>query len=56
MLQRLQKRGETSGRDDDNMETIRKRFGEFQFLSMSLATMLICSARSHLQRDDDASH
>ena len=28
MLKRLMKRGETSGRDDDNMESIKKRFGE----------------------------
>lgn len=29
MLKRLRKRGETSGRDDDNDETIKKRFGVF---------------------------
>lgn len=28
MLKRLLKRGETSGRDDDNIESIKKRFGE----------------------------
>lgn len=30
MLKRLLKRGETSGRDDDNIESIKKRFGVFQ--------------------------
>ena len=29
MLKRLLKRGETSGRADDNIESIKKRFGEF---------------------------
>jgi len=28
MLKRLLKRGETSGRDDDNIESIKKRFSE----------------------------
>lgn len=30
MLKRLLKRGETSGRSDDNIESIRKRFKTFQ--------------------------
>jgi UMP-CMP kinase len=30
MLKRLLKRGETSGREDDNMETIKKRFKTFE--------------------------
>lgn len=30
MLQRLLKRGETSGRTDDNLESIKKRFVTFQ--------------------------
>jgi len=30
MLKRLLKRGETSGRDDDNIESIKKRFGPFE--------------------------
>lgn len=30
MLQRLLKRGETSGRIDDNIETIKKRFETFK--------------------------
>jgi len=30
MLKRLLKRGKTSGRDDDNLETIKKRFGGFE--------------------------
>jgi UMP-CMP kinase len=29
MLKRLLKRSETSGRDDDNVETIKKRFSVF---------------------------
>ena len=32
MLKRLMKRGETSGRADDNVETIKKRFGAFESL------------------------
>ena len=28
MLNRLLERGKTSGRDDDNIESIKKRFGE----------------------------
>jgi len=28
MLKRLLERGKTSGRDDDNIESIKKRFGE----------------------------
>jgi UMP-CMP kinase len=31
MLQRLLKRGETSGREDDNVESIKKRFGMSSF-------------------------
>ncbi|KAI9795898.1 MAG: hypothetical protein M1833_006625 [Piccolia ochrophora] len=34
MLQRLLKRGETSGRDDDNLESIKKRFRTFVDTSM----------------------
>lgn len=34
MLGRLLKRGETSGRDDDNIESIRKRFRTFEQTSM----------------------
>lgn len=34
MLHRLLKRGETSGRDDDNMESIKKRFRTFVETSM----------------------
>ena len=30
MLERLLKRGETSGRGDDNLESIRKRFATFR--------------------------
>lgn len=34
MLQRLLKRGETSGRTDDNIESIKKRFATFRETSM----------------------
>lgn len=34
MLQRLLKRGETSGRSDDNAESIKKRFKTFEETSM----------------------
>lgn len=34
MLERLMKRGETSGRADDNIESIRKRFRTFIEASM----------------------
>lgn len=34
MLQRLLKRGETSGRSDDNIESIKKRFKTFKETSM----------------------
>jgi UMP-CMP kinase len=30
MLSRLLERGKTSGREDDNVESIKKRFSEFQ--------------------------
>jgi len=38
MLKRLLKRAESSGRDDDNIETIKKRFGVFECSIWSLAT------------------
>ena len=31
MLNRLLERGKTSGRDDDNIESIKKRFGESRY-------------------------
>jgi len=34
MLKRLLKRGETSGRDDDNVETIKKRFATYKEATM----------------------
>jgi len=34
MLKRLLKRGETSGRDDDNIETIKKRFATYKEMTM----------------------
>ncbi|OXV10810.1 hypothetical protein Egran_01428 [Elaphomyces granulatus] len=39
MLARLLKRGETSGRDDDNIESIRKRFRVFEKTSMPVVHM-----------------
>lgn len=39
MLARLLKRGETSGRDDDNIESIRKRFRVFEKTSMPVVNM-----------------
>eukprot|EP00959_Pyramimonas_sp_CCMP1952_P000670 13081-Pyramimonas_sp.AAC.1 len=38
MQERLLKRGETSGRADDNIETIKKRFDTFTSLSVPVAT------------------
>jgi UMP-CMP kinase len=32
MLARLMERGKTSGRDDDNVESIKKRFSKFSWL------------------------
>lgn len=39
MQQRLLKRGETSGRDDDNLESIKKRFRTFVETSMPVVNM-----------------
>lgn len=39
MQQRLLKRGETSGRDDDNLESIKKRFRTFVETSMPVVDM-----------------
>ncbi|KAI5839829.1 uridylate kinase [Morchella snyderi] len=39
MLQRLLKRGETSGREDDNIESIKKRFRTFVNTSMPVVDM-----------------
>lgn len=38
MLERLLRRGETSGRDDDNIESIRKRFRVFEEQSMPVVS------------------
>lgn len=35
MLNRLLERGKTSGRDDDNIESIKKRFGESWYSPMN---------------------
>jgi UMP-CMP kinase len=39
MLQRLMERGKTSGRADDNEESIKKRFSAFFPLSFTHATV-----------------
>ncbi|KAI5293209.1 hypothetical protein KEM52_005746 [Ascosphaera acerosa] len=39
LLQRLLKRGETSGREDDNIESIRKRFRVFEEQSMPVVDL-----------------
>ncbi|KAI0253899.1 UMP-CMP kinase [Lactifluus subvellereus] len=44
MLQRLMKRGETSGRDDDNMESIKKRLVTYRETTMPVI--------EHYQRQD----
>jgi hypothetical protein len=57
MLKRLLKRAETSGRADDNIESIKKRFGEVPADYLELVVVLISLSRtSHLQGDDDAGH
>lgn len=56
MLKRLLKRGETSGRDDDNIESIKKRFGRFECSIGALPLSKPIHVHSHLQRYDDASH
>ena len=48
MLSRLLKRSETSGRSDDNEETIRKRFRTFQQESMPVISTM--SQRGLLRR------
>lgn len=53
MLKRLLKRGETSGREDDNEESIKKRFRErSSFHSVSIK--IIDTPRRRLQGDDYA--
>jgi hypothetical protein len=54
MLDRLMERGKTSGRDDDNIESIKKRFGELRYPMNAADFVLICSARSYLQGNHDA--
>jgi hypothetical protein len=56
MLKRLLVRGKTSGRDDDNEATIKKRFGVFEcFIGASPLSQPI-HTYSHLQRGNDASN
>lgn len=54
MLKRLLKRGETSGREDDNVESIKKRFSKYPG-DPQLILSITLSYR-HIQRDDDASN
>ena len=35
MSSRLLERGKTSGRDDDNIESIKKRFGELRYCAVN---------------------
>lgn len=39
MLARLLERGKTSGRDDDNVESIKKRFSKFSYMHRVLQLM-----------------
>lgn len=55
MLERLLKRGETSGRDDDNAESIKKRFRE-RFSSHSVSAEIIKTLRRCLQGDHYAGY
>ena len=50
LLERLLERGKTSGRDDDNEESIKKRF------SASAASMSVPMRRRDLYRDFEPSH
>ena len=50
LLERLLERGKTSGRDDDNEESIKKRF------SASAASMSVLMLRRDLYRDLEPSH
>ena len=57
MLKRLLERGKTSGRDDDNSESIKKRFSESQYSPVNVAPfVLICPTRSHFQGSFHAGH
>jgi adenylate kinase family enzyme len=49
MLKRLLKRSETSGRADDNIESIKKRFGEISMVYLGFLFCIYLSlARSYL--------
>lgn len=54
MLKRLLKRGETSGREDDNEESIKKRFRELSPLPHSTSARMIYLLRRRLQGDNHA--
>ena len=51
MLGRLLKRGETSGREDDNVESIKKRFRMYHRNQQSL---ILTSSHRYLQGPDHA--
>lgn len=55
MLERLLKRGETSGREDDNEESIKKRFRERLSFQCTLP-QIIYTPRRCLQGDHYASY
>ncbi|KAF9155784.1 hypothetical protein DFQ26_009628 [Actinomortierella ambigua] len=54
MLQRLLKRGETSGRSDDNIESIRKRFRTFTETSMPVIDHYSALNKVHTVRCTDS--
>ena len=55
MLKRLLKRGETSGREDDNEESIKKRFRE-RFSSYSMSAKIVDIPQRRLQGDHYAGY
>jgi adenylate kinase family enzyme len=55
MLKRLLKRGETSGREDDNVESIKKRFRMYHGGRQKLLIVLT-SSRRYLQGPDYAGY
>lgn len=52
MFDRLLERGETSGREDDNIESIKKRLSTYRRNNIWLLLSLILSHRN-IQRDVD---
>jgi hypothetical protein len=56
MLQRLLERGKTSGREDDNVESIKKRFGELDSVYLGRSQLSKLGSDSDAQKDHDACH